>query len=281
MTTAFAFRGSAAALLLAIAAAVPAGAQGTGTFQGRVFRDSSRIPIDSVEVLVAGMPPARTDSTGRFVIKDVPVGRHAATLRRLGYRPLDGNIRLDEAGQVIDLTFTMWRLARNLDTVRVAAKGLAAAGIATSPTGAAEFDRRHAAGIGKFLTADDFKTHPNATLKDIIQAEIPGVLLIRLPGSGAAIAGKRAISTSMSPSPRSNFFGGAAAEDACYMQVWVDGQRIYSYKKDPNYPPPNLDDYLGYKLAAIEIYRGAAETPTEFSTTGADCGTLVIWTAKR
>jgi len=64
-------------------------------------------------------------------------------------------------------------------------------------------------------------------------------------------------------------------DPACYMQVLVEGMRVYWY--DRSTLPPNIDEYQLSQIEAIEVYHGGAETPSRFSGTGAGCGTILIW----
>ena len=45
--------------------------------------------------------------------------------------------------------------------------------------------------------------------------------------------------------------------------------------------PPDIGAFLVTDVAGVEIYRGPAETPTQFSGPNATCGTIVIWTGRR
>jgi hypothetical protein len=61
------------------------------------------------------------------------------------------------------------------------------------------------------------------------------------------------------------------------MQVFVDGAKVwYPSPSQPN-PPPDMEEFRASEIAGVEIYRGAAETPLEFSGPTASCGTIVIW----
>jgi TonB-dependent receptor-like protein len=134
---------------------------------------------------------------------------------------------------------------------------------------------------GKFLTTKDFEGRDNATLTDMLRSHVPGLLFVQQPGGGYAAAGKRAIQTTIGAPVRSvDMFGGVKPEDQCYMQLLVDGQRIYTYHRPQDYGPnpPKLEDFAVSNILGVEVYRGAAETPLQFNTPGAACGTIVIWT---
>jgi hypothetical protein len=62
---------------------------------------------------------------------------------------------------------------------------------------------------------------------------------------------------------------------ACWVQIYMDGTRLYA----PNGSTDAVDinEFLTRNLEAIEFYSGA-NTPPEFGSSWASCGTLVLWT---
>ncbi len=63
--------------------------QQPGAIKGTVVDKHTKEPLGGTTVRLAGLPKgASTDSTGRFLIADVPVGLHAIEVRLLGYAPL-------------------------------------------------------------------------------------------------------------------------------------------------------------------------------------------------
>jgi hypothetical protein len=63
------------------------------------------------------------------------------------------------------------------------------------------------------------------------------------------------------------------------MTIWLDG--IKTWAPDSRMPPPDIDQIPVIQLEAVEIYRGAADTPIELGGTGGGCGTIVLWTRRR
>ncbi|HVT40207.1 MAG TPA: carboxypeptidase regulatory-like domain-containing protein [Gemmatimonadaceae bacterium] len=271
-----------AGVLYALVALMPTAASSqqdhSGVFRGAVRRDSSKgSPIEGAEIILESVGTTRTTPQGIFAFRDLVPGSYAVTVRHPNYRPQTGRVAIAHA-DTIDLTISMEPVESPLPAVTVVG--------APRPVsiGMAEFETRRAGGVGKYLTAKDFDGRGNATLTDVLRTNIPGLLFVQQPGGGFAAAGKRAIQKSLAPSNRrTDFFGGALPEDQCYMQLFVDGQRIYTYHRPgengPN--PPKLEDFPVSNILGVEIYRGAAETPTQFNTPGAACGTIVIWTGRR
>jgi hypothetical protein len=58
------------------------------------------------------------------------------------------------------------------------------------------------------------------------------------------------------------------ATAGCYPTFYVDGRLAHSFATSTP-----MSDVQG-----IEVYRGAAEMPGEFTGAGAMCGVIVIWT---
>lgn len=108
------------ALTLALfLAAAPLRAQ-VGVVAGRVVAAGTREPLAGAVVRVAGTTlGASTDSLGRFVVRDVPVGIRALEVRRLGYAPL---VRSDIAVSVArpaEVLVELEPAAARLDAVTV------------------------------------------------------------------------------------------------------------------------------------------------------------------
>lgn len=66
---------------------------------------------------------------------------------------------------------------------------------------------------------------------------------------------------------------------ACYLQVFLDGARVWSASGAQS-TPYDLNQHSLRSLEAVEVYTGA-DTPAEFGITGSACGTIVLWTRER
>ena len=245
--------------------------------RGTIHRDSAAGPsVEGVSVTIAGIGGRVTSTNGAFFFGDVTPGSYGLAARRPGFRPKDGTIRVG-SGDTITLTLVLEPSAEVLPTTTVT-------GQARAPSiGMGEFETRRAGGLGKFLTTKDFEGRENATLTDVLRSNVPGIFFVIQPGGGFAAAGRHGPpSLSLTPSGRTDLFGSPKPEDQCYMQLWVDGQRIYTYHRpqDNGPNPPKLEQYAVAEILGIEVYRSAAETPVQFNTTGSACGTIVVWTGR-
>ena len=254
-----------------------AAAQGTAVFRGSIRSDSGTgSPVANAEVIVGAAATTRTSATGAFLVAGLAPGSYAITVRHPSYKPRTGTIRLDP-NDTVTVHLGMEPLAVDLPGARIeAAQPL-------PNTGIADFEERKKVGVGKFLRSEDYADRPNATLADVLRSHAPELQMVQQPGGGFAAASRRVNSMSPLLPPAGGWrtaFGQLPPEDQCYMQVFVDGQRLYTYHRpEDNGPnPPKLDDYLASTVAAIEIYKSGADTPIQFNTTGGACGTLVIWT---
>jgi hypothetical protein len=111
----------------------------------------------------------------------------------------------------------------------------------------AEFEERRKYGMGKFLTPDSWKGRESLPLETVLDG-VSGLVIER-----HAPVSKRS---------------------GCRMNVWIDGVRQMERFV-------RLDEIPAWQVLGVEVYRGPAETPVQFSGTGGQCGAMVIWTGTR
>jgi hypothetical protein len=207
----------------------------------------------STVTLRGGDRRVTTDVDGRFVFPDLDYGVYVVEVEHLGY----GTAR--EAFYLNGGSTATVEVALSVDAIEVDPI------VVTVDRGRqifgdlAEFEDRMDRGLGLFLTAEDLERRgvgPGTPLYVALQG-LPSVRVQR-QGLGYSVRLRSAFTLS----------GGA-----CEPTLWVDGMR---YQLDP-------DIGWGQPVGAIqgvEIYRGAAEVPGEFSGTDASCGVIVIWTKR-
>lgn len=247
-------------------------AQEPAVFRGHVS-DSVGRAIAGVQIrLSEGARTSRTDSAGSFIFRELEPALYHVTLQRLGFAPITGTARLT-AGDTVDLRFRMRAVAIQLDTVRTRAR---------ADEVRSGFESRRAAGFGVFLTAADFDARPGSSLAEILRSRVSGLEVVQFRQNQWAAVGTR-IAQFGCGIGKARACGSVSVSgwpDHCYMQIVVDGSAVYEHTADNSMPPIDLASYIPTDLAAVEIYRGAAETPLEFDATGAECGTVVLWTKK-
>jgi hypothetical protein len=242
--------------------------QEPAVFRGHVS-DSLGRAIAGVQITLSeGSRTSRTDSAGAFVFRELEPALYHVTLQRLGFAPITGTARLNR-GDTVDLRFRMRAVAIQLDTVRTQVR---AEEIRSG------FDSRRSAGFGVFLTAADFDARPGSSLAEVLRARVGGIEILRFRLNQWAAVGTHTVQFNCGFETGRACNGMSNWPDHCYMQIIIDGIRVYEHTADNSMPPVDLASYLPSDLAAVEIYRGAAETPLEFNATGSECGTIVLWT---
>ena len=117
--------------------------------------------------------------------------------------------------------------------------------------------RRAGEGFGKFVWREDLELRAGASLRDVLWT-VPG---LRVP---LIAPGVPAVETRSA----AHFIG------TCYAALYVDGVRWTRSR------PSVLKDFFAIspaEIEAIEVYRGAAEVPTEYSGSTAACGVVAVW----
>lgn len=215
-----------------------------------VVRDADGTPVGNAEVRIVDLARAtRTDTTGAFLIGQLPSRMHEVSIRRLGYQL-----------QLLQVTLT--GAGGDPIHVRLIAEPMLMPSVdieATNPF-FKEFEARRSRGLGTFITRDQVAVHNSSYPSDAFRS-LPGVRVVRVGGGmGIRIA-----------APTGLRRGTGAGE--CAPMIWVDGQKA---------PGMEIDDIRAGDVHGIEIYRGASTTPSQFVTAGVvQCGTIVVWTRRK
>jgi hypothetical protein len=182
--------------------------------------------------------------------------------RRLGFAVGTVEVQVGD-GEASALTLRLTPLVPEIARVTVEGK--------SDGSGTRDFERRRAAAVGGvFLSRDVLKEREHSKLTDVLRTKATSIRAVSLSRGGHAAASQRG-------------GGGADARRTreCYMQLIVDGVRVFSPSQaSPSNPPPNLDEYSVVELEGVEVYAGPAETPPEFGGVDAACGTIVLSTRK-
>jgi hypothetical protein len=113
-------------LLVSLLAAATARGQAPaapGAVLSGIVREAGGAPLPQVTVsLVGEAASARTDSAGRFTLRDIPAGGHTALFRRIGYQSVEYRW-IAQPGRELRVSVTMTRV-RSLDRVVVEAPGV-------------------------------------------------------------------------------------------------------------------------------------------------------------
>jgi hypothetical protein len=224
-----------------------------GNLLGRVTDDRGN-PLVGAEVrLIGSGRVTTTNDRGVFVLENVPAGMEILEAETLGFALQREGVRV-LGGRAQELV------------VRLAADPVELAPLLVSVRPRKWFsdrqglEQRIALGAGYIMLREDIEERAPQVLGEALRG-VPGVTVTRL---GGGISGTYSIQ-----------LRGAAnlANQACNPMVWVDG---VNWGNDGSI----FRDIPAFEIEAIEVYRGAAEVPGEFSGQEARCGVIVVWTRR-
>ncbi|MDB4907672.1 MAG: TonB family protein [Gemmatimonadetes bacterium] len=234
------------ALALATTVTVQAAAQKPAARLIGAVHTVKGAPIADADVIVAGTPLLRTDSTGRFVAEHLSEGHVAVLVRKLGFEMRRLNVEVS---------------ATQRDTLEIVLEGSDVA-IADPEVDAlhdrlADFNRRRSRATGWYFTRAEIERRHPTNLSDLLRT-LPGVRVALGNDGKARLRMGRSITSS-------------ANRVDCPVEYVVDGVRPALF---------NIDDMNPMDVEGIEIYNGAAALPPELTSHNGNssCGVIVIWT---
>ena len=241
-----------------------ADAQTGSVLSGRVFADTTGIPLSKAEIsMPAHSRTVFADDSGRYRLTDIPPGRQEIIVRHVGYSP-----------HVIHYTFALSdSVERDVSLQRV--QFLEEVTVqATNVIPSFEENRR--IGLGQFVTRAELAKQENRKVADVI-TQLRGVKLWRGSSGRTHLYSNRRPITSIMNSRRAESIDGAPG-DACYTQVWLDDAVIYrGAEREPLF---DLNSIPLSSIEAIEYYSGPSSTPLKYSKLNSQCGVLVIHTRR-
>jgi carboxypeptidase family protein/TonB-dependent receptor-like protein len=223
-------------------AAAPAHSQAARSgLIGRIFDEKTNQVLGDVLILLdSTRRDVMVSSQGRFVLTNLDAGRHRVEIRAIGYRPQVLEVTLLE-GQVLERQFPMAFTGDRLPDLAIEARN------SKLLPRYADFERRRVQGMGVYITRDEIRARGYMRMGDALRT-VQGVR-VDCGDVDCVIHMTRATA-------------------GCYPTFYVDGRLARSFATSTP-----MSDVQG-----IEVYRGAAEMPGEFTGAGAMCGVVVIWT---
>ncbi|MEO8335220.1 MAG: carboxypeptidase-like regulatory domain-containing protein [bacterium] len=200
--------------------------EGMATIVGRVVNPDGRPIADAQVRLADAASAARTDSSGRFTLANLPPGTQSLEVRRLGYGVSQLPVDLRN-GQGVTLVVQLSRIIM-LDSVRVTAEHARYG----------DFEVRARRGLGRFMREGEIKASGVSDLASLTRI-VPG---FRVQGTGADA---RVYSTR-----RMDYLGGN-----CAANVVIDGNQ----NLEPGLVNP-------VEVAAIEFYATSMGAPGNFKS---------------
>ena len=247
--------GLLALLALTAATASPALAQ-TGVVQGLVVDAASMRPLSNVQILVAGTGIGQlTNSSGRYVLLNVPAGEHTVQATLIGY---------DEATQTVTVTAGGTATA----DIQMSSTAISLNEIVVTGVGA-ETTRRALGTSVEVLAAEDFELAPVQSVDQLLQGRVAGASVNATsaqPGTGSLI----------------NFRGVSSVFGAQTPVIYVDGVCVDNSQSTAagtgGEQSSALADILVSDIERIEVTKGGAAS-TLFGSDAAT-GVIQIFTKK-
>jgi carboxypeptidase family protein/TonB-dependent receptor-like protein len=244
---------------VAVAGAVPLGAQATGVVTGRVSDASSALGVAAAVVRVAGSTRvALTDAHGEFRLGDLPAGPSSLFVRAIGYRPIIVDIIL-EPGESLHLADDVLVL----QPAPIVLPGIYAASDSTQHLALTRvgFYERRGRGFGVFAEQSEISRWNSHALSDILR-HLNGVQIQANPNYGRT-------------RPRIDLRPYIIELRGCgNVLFFLNGVSLGS-SADPQFDLDLLA--LPQDITAVEVYRGPSEIPLQFNATNSLCGAVLIW----
>jgi hypothetical protein len=251
---------------ISVAVCLASAVQGQSVFLGSVVTDGDpSAPLPGAEVTIPALNfGARTDSLGKFLFKGIPKGAFRVIIRRVGYNAISISARFSGA-DTLAVDFALIPSTVSLDTVNVVG--------APTPYGKfLEFEARRTHGGGAFITRAELEKNKDRQLGEIV-AKLPG-LRVNHFGAESAVASSRWQSGRARGGDTMDRRKGAPR--GCYSQVYIDNLRVFS--SDVGEALFNINSIPPSTIQGIEYYASREETPIQYASNRAECGTMLIWT---
>ncbi len=216
--------------------------------------------LEEVTVSLNGGVTTGTRADGTFDLVGVNwlAGTNTVSFRRLGYRPWVQELELEEDRAELVMSVLLTSLAITMDPVVVEAERVRRSRYLEN----AGFYRRQVKGLGYHVSPERVEER-RAEISNVgdLLTGIPGVTVMDLPEPIDGITGRLLML--------------GYGEGRCIPRLYVDGSPFaYDGTVAMLETIARPED-----LYAIEIYRRASETPTEYSVAGDGC-VIVVWTRR-
>ena len=269
-----------AAITVCVALVIPATLRAQAELQGRVLSGANRPIANAVVWIPALNLRAVSDTQGKFRIEKIPSGDFLVLARAAGFRP-DSTVTAFEPNEALVHDIVLTTSVNELPTVAVSGESKVMVRGAL-----AEYEDRKALGIGHFFDGDVFEKSNEQRLGDALNGRVPGMAIVAGKGSRAwATSGRggTAGTCALCRAPQrgevlDNVDIAAGAPLACYMDVYLDGMRVYTSGSAGKMPLFNVNTVDPHNVRAVEVYTSASQIPPKYVRIGNNCGVMLIWT---
>ncbi len=196
-------------------------------------------PLADVQIILLGTELAwRTSNSGLALLRNLPAGQHILRVRRLGYQPHSEFVTLSPR-DTVPLTLVLKPLPLLLPEVMVNAREER---YERRLSGFLSRRRSSSASFSSFFTEEDLRKWGAVRWSDAL-ARTGGV--------------------------QGDVRGNIRIRGCRRFSVYLDGVMLSDN---------DLEAIPLVEVAAVEVYRGPAQIPTQFNVTGRDCGAVIVWT---
>jgi hypothetical protein len=209
--------------------------------------DSIGVPVAFAEIRLTPVNSTprdlRTDAAGHFAILGVPNGPAQMLVRRLGFHPYDGTVRVGPDG-VDSLRLVLYVASTELAAIEVREEAL---GDSIAPR---EFwTRRRTNVFGRFIDRADIASKWVSLPSEILRG-LPGVTLLRSARIGSFVRLR-----------------------GCRPNLFLDGMRAAGAE---------VDELVSVgDIGAMEVYTSMAGVPPQYTDRTNPCGAILFWTRRK
>ncbi|MXX78663.1 MAG: PEGA domain-containing protein [Gemmatimonadales bacterium] len=179
---------------------------------------------------------------GRFILSDVRPGVHELRIRRLGYATLRQPVTVNQ-GLTTEVNIGLAPTPVEMEPIVATVTRIRRLEIKGF------YERKYwgeLTGNGYFFDADYIERWRPSSIESLIVSAVPGI------GSGLT---NRRMSEGFSGRP-------------CGMKMFLNGMDVRR----------NLPRLHMVEIAGVEVYKGPASLPAEFTGSDSRCGAVVVWT---
>lgn len=248
---------SLGAIVVLCASVTELQAQGSGAVLGRVTSTEGGAPLALARVSVVGTKTTTvTRIDGEFMFAQVAAGTSVLQIRLTGYATILIAVTVD-ARDTARVAITLEPAPVVLDPVEVTGKP------APRLPAMVGFEERRAHAQGHFFNREEIVRMQARRFTDLLR-RVPGVQMQHVSSpyeQGEAVRMSRTI--------------GVMGGRHCPVLYYVNGSPFPVTGDIP------IDQYINpEEVAAVEVYSGMSQIPSEFNSTShnARCGVIVIWT---
>ena len=225
----------------------------SGRLLGTVTDALSAAPVTAAAVSLRGRPrEVQTNRQGGFILSDVPVGVYELSVRHLGYAPLRHMINVAR-GATTEVQIGLVPAPLEMEPIVATAVRLRRLEIKGF------YERKRwgeLLSLGAFFTVADIERRNPLLISDMIMQEASIRRSCRL-GSRTC----RLYTTRLS----------TGSSQRCPMLIYLDGIVVSESGEADLWVSP-------VEIGGVEVYKGPASLPAEFTGPNSRCGVVAIWT---